>query len=92
MSSVFCISDYQRPGKTQATGTTTKTITTIAQSVWAKKTVHGLGLKRIAREVGISYGEAEDALVEAAMDYANGMYKAGLRYGRTMPHGDRRTA
>jgi hypothetical protein len=92
MSGIYCISDYQRPGKTQATETKTTSINTIAESVWCKKTIHGESLKRIAREIGRTYTETEDLLVEAAMNYGNEMYRSGLRFGRTMHHGSRRSA
>jgi hypothetical protein len=92
MSSIYCISDYLRPAKMQAVETKTKTVRTISESVWTKKTIHGQGLKSIAHGFGMTYTEAEDLLVEAAMAYANEMYRSGVRFGRTMPHGERRAS
>ena len=83
---VSCINSYKSAeGIFQPAETETTSVETNAQSVWAQKTVHLKGLKSIARTLGISYNEAEDLLVEAAMEYGQQMFKRGVRLGRTMP-------
>lgn len=88
MGTVCCIDGNQRRSNLQAAETKTtfqKSINTERDEVWAKATIHGEGLKRIAREIGRTYTETEDLLIEAALAYGDKMFRHGVRLGRTMP-------